>query len=71
MTPSHYINESAAAAFLGLRRGTLSNWRCQGRGPAYSRLNGGRVIRYKLADLEAFAQRDRIDPEDNRRGRKA
>jgi predicted DNA-binding transcriptional regulator AlpA len=65
---ARYVNEHEAAAILGLKRGTLSNWRSQGRGPAYSRLNGGRVIRYKLSDIEAFAARDRINPEGDRRG---
>jgi len=63
MTPSlRYLTEIEAAAILGLKRGTLSNWRSQRRGPAYVRLGGGRVIRYKLAELEAFAEKYRVDP---------
>ena len=61
-SPRHYLTEHEAAAYLGLQRGTLSNWRSQRRGPEYVRLGGGRVIRYKLADHEAFATRDPIDP---------
>lgn len=61
-SPRHYLTEHEAAEFLGLQRGTLSNWRSQRRGPPYVRLGGGRVIRYKFADLESFATRDRIDP---------
>ena len=67
-SPSHYLTEHEAAAFLGLQRGTLSNWRSQRCGPPYVRLGGSRFIRYKLADLESFATRDRIDPEADGRG---
>ena len=60
---SPYFDEGKATDFLGLKnRGTLSNWRSQGTGPPYTRLNGGRTIRYKLSDLEAFMAKDRIDP---------
>jgi len=58
-----YLTENEAAAVLGVRRGTLANWRLQRRGPAYLRLGGGRAIRYRLSDLTAFAEASRIDPE--------
>lgn len=58
-----YIDERQAAAILGLKRGTLSNWRSERRGPAYVRLGGGRVIRYKISEIEAFAEKYRVDPE--------
>ncbi len=61
--PARYITERQAAAVLGVQRGTLSNWRSQRRGPAYCRLNGGHVIRYKLAEIESFAEKYRVDPE--------
>lgn len=64
MTPPlpRYVTENEAAEILGLKRGTLSNWRSQRRGPAYVRLGGGRVIRYKLSEIEAFAEAYRVDP---------
>jgi predicted DNA-binding transcriptional regulator AlpA len=64
MTPAlpRYLTEHEAAAILSLKRGTLSNWRCQRRGPAYVRLGGGRVIRYEISELTAFAEAYRVDP---------
>lgn len=63
---ARYLTEHEAAQLLGVKRGTLSNWRSQRRGPAYCRYNGGRVIRYRLADLEKFAEAYRVDPEAGR-----
>jgi predicted DNA-binding transcriptional regulator AlpA len=64
MTPSlpRYVTENEAATVLGVSRGTLSNWRSERRGPAYVRLGGGRVIRYKLSEIEAFAEAHRVTP---------
>ncbi len=49
-----------AAEFLGLldRRGnvsteTLAQWRSQGRGPRYIKLEK-RLVRYRLSDLESY-----------------
>jgi predicted DNA-binding transcriptional regulator AlpA len=66
MTPSppRYITENEAAGILGLKRGTLSNWRSQRKGPAYVRLGGGRVIRYEISELTAFAEAYRVDPQE-------
>lgn len=47
-----YISEQAAAKRLGLAQVTLRLWRRRGTGPRYARL--GRVIRYRVSDLEAF-----------------
>ena len=60
---TRYLTEHEAADLLGLKRGTLSNWRSQRRGPAYVRLGGGRVIRYRIDDLQRFADQYRVDPE--------
>ena len=58
-----YLTETEAAQILGLKRGTLSNWRSQRRGPAYVRLDGNRVIRYRLDEIKKFAEKFRVDPE--------
>jgi len=42
-----------AAGYLGLHRGTLDNWRSEGRGPGYYRV-GVKAVRYRIEDLEAF-----------------
>ena len=54
------LNETQAAARLGLKVATLRAWRNQGRGPAYVRL--GRAIRYLTADLEDFLTSNRHSP---------
>jgi len=44
-----------AALILNLRESTLEQWRWNGRGPEYVKLN--RAVRYRLADVEAFVER--------------
>jgi len=55
------LNDVEAARFLGLRPQTLRNWRCQCRGPAYSKI--GRRIIYAVQDIEGYREKNRIDPE--------
>lgn len=43
-----------AASWLAFSPKTLEKWRCRGGGPAYIKLRGWSV-RYKLEDLQAFA----------------
>ncbi|MBA9003775.1 helix-turn-helix transcriptional regulator [Thermomonospora cellulosilytica] len=47
-----YANTDQAAAYLGVAKQTLANWRSTGRGPKFSRR--GRVVRYRWADLDAW-----------------
>jgi excisionase family DNA binding protein len=56
-----YLTETEAAEYLGLKAGTLRNWRKDGVGPAYSRL--GRCVRYTAEDLEKFASDRRFNPD--------
>lgn len=52
-----------AAAYLGLSRQTLANWRLRGLGPAYSRLGGSgrpRIV-YLIEDLDAFLRANRVE----------
>ena len=46
------VKPTAAAAMLGLSRGTLANWRAEGRGPRY--IKSGKQILYRVSDLEAW-----------------
>ena len=48
------IDESEAAAFLGLARGTVANSRQSGDGARFIRLSA-RCIRYRRIDLKAWA----------------
>lgn len=59
-TSNQPLNETEAAARLGLKVATLRAWRNQGRGPAYVRL--GRAIRYLAVDIEEFLQSNRHSP---------
>jgi hypothetical protein len=47
------FDTAAAAAYLGLRPGTLNNWRVAGTGPEYEHLSS-RLIRYRRSALDAF-----------------
>lgn len=55
-----YLDTENAAAFLGVRPGTMEIWRCNGEGPAF--LKVGRVVRYKRADLIAWLEAGRQGP---------
>jgi len=59
------IDEKGLAEITGLALQTLRNARFLRRGIPYIRLGSGKraAIRYDLADVEAFLQEHRIDPE--------
>jgi len=50
--------EEDLSTYLGKPRGTLRNWRYQGKGPKWIRLEGG-DIRYDWADIEAWLETQR------------
>ncbi len=53
-----FLTEHQAAQFLGVSPATLQSWRTTGRvGLAFIKL--GRAVRYRCADLEAFASAQR------------
>lgn len=52
------LKPDQAAAYLGQSPNTLRQWRCQGRGPAYEKR--GRSVRYKLSDLDAWRDANRV-----------
>jgi hypothetical protein len=45
-----------AAALLRLKYGTLAWYRCEGGGPAFTRI-GPKLIRYRLGDLREYANK--------------
>lgn len=49
-----FMNTKQAANHLSLARQTLEKWRCTGGGPPFVR--HGRMIRYRVSDLEEWAQ---------------
>lgn len=44
------------AAYLGIQPQTLACWRCTGRYPALPYVKMGRLVRYRLEDVEAFLE---------------
>jgi predicted site-specific integrase-resolvase len=63
------LSDADVATKLGVCRGTLQNWRSQGRGPAFVRLVG--KIYYDPADIEEWLRGQRVDPLARRTARKA
>jgi hypothetical protein len=57
LQPRKYLNEKQAADFLGISPKTLSRWRWAGKQPAFCKFGG--AVRYRLDDLETFAERSR------------
>lgn len=60
MTPL-YLDTRNAAKFLGLTERGLANYRHRGLGPAYFRVGGRRTVRYKVVDLIAWAESERVE----------
>lgn len=52
--PRLSVKPSTAAEMLGLSRGTLANWRVEGRGPRY--IKSGKHVLYRVCDLEAWLE---------------
>jgi excisionase family DNA binding protein len=49
------LTEAEAAEFLGIKKQTLAAWRCLGRYDLrFEKI--GRLVRYRLEDLEAFCE---------------
>ena len=51
---SDLVTTSEAAGYLRLKKNTLEVWRVYGKGPKYLKL--GRLVKYRLADLESFLE---------------
>jgi predicted DNA-binding transcriptional regulator AlpA len=56
-TPRRYVTVPEAAAHLGVSKSWLDKSRLRGDGPAFIRIGGN--VRYRLEDLDAFADRHR------------
>ena len=54
------LDSDAAAGWLGVTPYTLRRWRSEGRGPGWVRV--GRLARYRLADLVAYAEANAVKP---------
>lgn len=59
--PRGYLSVEDAAAFLGLSKVQLDEWRCRNTGgPAFHKV--GRRIVYAITDLHAFMAANRKEP---------
>lgn len=52
LTREALLNTKEAAAYLGLKPGTLEQWRWNGRGPRFVKL--GRSAKYRMTELIEF-----------------
>lgn len=57
-----YLKTAELAERWGLSQVTLRHWRRQGRGPAY--LKVGKNVRYDLAEIQTYEQRNRDNGSD-------
>ena len=64
---TNYLSTVEAAAWLGLSPRTLDAYRVRGGGPAFHRF--GRIVRYRLADLERWAAERRTSSTSDDAGR--
>ena len=55
------LTTPAAAMILGIRPGTLYNWRADNKGPKYFKA-GGKVL-YDKKDLHKWIEDKKVDPE--------
>jgi len=55
------LRPSDVEAEFGIPQQTQANWRCQGRGPAFSRLSA-RMIVYDRNDVEKFFNDHKVEP---------
>lgn len=60
ITSQQLITEKEAAQFLSVSLRTIQNWRFRNRGPKYKKL--GRLVRYSVADLYAYAEKETVTP---------
>jgi hypothetical protein len=63
--PNERVSPTEAAKILGVKPGTLAVWRSKGynKGPRFVRI--GRLIKYRVADLEEFANARVVDTLDS------
>ena len=54
------LNNAGAAKYIGVKPGTLNQWRTMGKGPVFLRV--GRFVRYRLSALDAWLDKQQVDP---------
>ena len=61
MPEDRYIKSKEAAKILGLKEGTLANWRHKRKGPKPYKI--GRYVRYLLSEVLAWPKSGKTHPE--------
>lgn len=61
--PGDWLTEQDVADMLGVATATLAVWRCQKKGPAYSKR--GRVIMYRRGSVDEWIRRGSVMTEDS------
>ena len=61
--PLEMLDTPQAAARYGLAPDTFLKWRKAGKGPPYVKLAGGRSVRYRTCDLEAWLSENTVRPQ--------
>lgn len=61
MSPT-LLTTRQAAAYLAISAKSLERYRCEGTGPTYVKTGPGKRarVRYRLADLDAYIERQRF-----------
>jgi len=54
VTPDNRVDTNNAAAFLGIKKKTMANWRSRGEGPPWRKVAG--LVFYDWPGLQAFAR---------------
>ena len=62
------LSPSQAAAFLGIKTATLATWRSKARYALPFVKLGGRLVRYRAEDLQAFLEANRENSTKAQRG---
>ena len=47
----------------GVSHGTLKNWRSEGKGPPYIKIDGMRSVRYRMTDIIHYEEKYLVTPE--------
>lgn len=56
---NEFMTTAEVAEFLGFAVITIRKWRTEGVGPPFTKIVGGRGIRYRRADVEDFMKQGR------------
>lgn len=52
------LTERQVADWLQVSVRTVQHWRHTGQGPAWVKVNGGRLVRYRVSDVDEFLAAD-------------